>query len=122
MRLILADHHDIPLKALEDTIKEHPEFELVGKAMDSESLYILASEHPANLVLIDCDLPGIRLEELISKLHALAPRPIVVVMSGKLENSRILLQAGADAYVSKSQQQNWLMETLQEYERRTSRH
>lgn len=121
MRIILADHHTVPLYALKELLKDHPEFELIGEAMDGESLIFLASEHPADLVLIDSDLPGIRMEDLFPRLHTLTPRPIVVVMCGKFEKSKALLQAGADAFVSKSEHQQWILETLQEYERRITR-
>jgi DNA-binding NarL/FixJ family response regulator len=46
------------------------------------------------------------------------PKPIVVVMSSHPENGRMLLKAGADAFVSKSDQPGWLLETLQKFETR----
>ena len=122
MRIILADHHAEPLKALNDLLSEQTEFEVIGEAVDGESLLLRASENPTDLVLIDCDLPGIRMEDLISGLHSIEPRPIVVVMSSKFEKSRVMLQAGADAYVSKSEQLQWLLESLKRYERRTANH
>lgn len=122
MRIILADHHAKPLRALKELLGEHPEFDVIGEAADGESLLAWAVENPADLILIDCDLPGIRIEELIAHIHAIQPRPLVIVMSGKLEKSRILFQSGADAYVSKSEQLDWLLQTLQHYERRKAGH
>jgi len=52
--------------------------------------------------------------DLIASLHALEPRPIVIVMSSEIEYSRVLLKAGADAFVSKGEP-DWLLEKLHRY-------
>ena len=118
MRIILADYHEQPRLALKTLLKEQPEFTLLGEAMDGQSLLTLADKRPADVILLDCDLPGIYIENLITQLHALLPSPIVIVMSTQFDNSRKYLKAGADAFVSKSDQPEWLLETLQNYDQR----
>ncbi len=86
--------------------------------MDGQGLLVMAQNRPADLILIDSALPGIYIEELVARLHALALRPIVVVMSNEFENSRKLLTAGADAFVSKGDEADWLLETLHKFEGR----
>ena len=81
----------------------------------------LAEAHPADLVLMDCDLPDLYIDDLILRLHALEPRPIVVVMSSEFSNGRKILNAGADAFVSKMDQPDWLLEILQKYENRVKK-
>ena len=115
MRIILADHHEQPRLALTTLLKEQSEFTLLGEALDGQGLLILADECPTDVILLDSDLPGIYIENLITKLHALLPCPIVIVMSSEFENSRKFLRAGADAFVSKSDQPEWLLETLKKY-------
>jgi len=115
MRLILADHHEQPRLALTTLLKEQSEFNLLGEASDGQGLLILADKCPADVILLDSDLPGIYIETLITRLHALLPCPIVIVMSCEFENSRKFLQAGADAFISKSDQPGWLLETLKKY-------
>ena len=122
MRIILADHHAEPLAALKEVLQEQHGFDLVGEAVDAQGLFMLAEVNPADLVLLDSELPGSYMEDLITGLHALEPRPVVIVMSCKFENSRMLLKAGADAYVSKSDQHDWLLEILHKYKNRTSDH
>jgi hypothetical protein len=39
-------------------------------------------------------------------------------MSTKPEYGRMMLKAGADAFVSKSEQPEWLLETLKKFEQR----
>jgi DNA-binding NarL/FixJ family response regulator len=57
-------------------------------------------------------------EDLIHELHSCIPRPVVVVMGSQPEYGRLLLKAGADAFVSKGDQPEWLLETLQKFEKR----
>ena len=60
------------------------------------------------------------IEDLIASLHALKPRPIVIVMSSGFEYSRMLLMAGADAFVSKGDPPNWLLQTLRRFAKRVN--
>jgi two-component system, NarL family, response regulator, fimbrial Z protein, FimZ len=121
MRIILADHHAQPCWALKTLLNEQPEFEIIGEAVDADGLLTLAVKHLPDLVLVDGELPGIYIEDLIARLHALEPPPIVVVMSSEFENSRKLLKAGADAFVSKGDEPDWLLETLQKFESRSKK-
>ena len=114
MRIILADSHTQPCLALKIMLAERPEFDLVGEADDAQGLLRLAEEHTTDLVLMDRELPGISIWDLIASLHALEPRPIVMVMSSEIEYSRVLLKAGADAFVSKGEP-DWLLEKLHRY-------
>jgi DNA-binding NarL/FixJ family response regulator len=54
-------------------------------------------------------------------LHALEPAPAIVVMSSELEHSRKALKAGADAFVSKTDDPGWLLETLQKFDSRVKK-
>ena len=118
MRIILADHHTQSLWALKTVLQEQPEFDLIDVVEDAQSLLLLAKKHTADLFLVDRKLPGSPIEELIDSLHALDPRPFVIVMSSESEYSRMLLKAGADAFVSKGDRPDWLLETLLKFEQR----
>lgn len=117
MRIILADHHEQPRFALRMLLDAHTEFDLIGEAVDAQGLLALAKKHPSDLVLLDGGLPGIDTKDLIARLHGFEPRPIVIAMSDRLECSGLMLKAGADAFVSKGQQPDWLLDKLQKYTR-----
>ena len=119
MRIILADHHGQPRWALKTLLDEQPEFDLIGAVEDAQSLLELAEKELPHLVLVDNELPGVNIEDLIARLHALEPKPTVIVMSSDFENSRKQLMAGADAFVSKGDQSDWLLEILRKYENQT---
>jgi len=118
MRIILADHHAQSLWALKAILNEQPAFDLVGAVEDTHNLLKLADKHTADLFLVDRTLPGGLIEDLITSLHALDPRPLVVVMSSESEYSRMVLKAGADAFVSKGDEPSWLLQTLLKFEKR----
>lgn len=121
MRIILADHHVQPCWAIRKSLEQQSEFEIIDEAADAQSLLTMAEEQLPDLVLIDGELPGMFIEDLINKLHTIKPPPIVVAMSSEIENSRKLLKAGADAFVSKGDEPDWLLETLKRYEYRSKR-
>ncbi len=118
MRIILADQHAQSRWALKTVLQEQAEFDLTGVVEDAQSLMTLVENHTADLYLIDGQLPGSPIEDLISHLHALDPRPFVIVMSSSSEYTRMVLKAGADAFVSKSDRPDWLLETLHRFEQR----
>jgi len=121
MRVILADNNQVLLWALKTLLQETPEIEVVGDAHDTDSLISLVAVNVPALILVDMELPGDAIEDLITNLHSYNPKPIVLVMSAKQENARYGLHAGADAFVSKSDNPDWLLATLLMYEKRLNK-
>lgn len=121
MRIILADHDRSTLWALKTLIDEESNMEVVGEATRMRELQAMAKQLGADLLLVDRRLPNSDVEELITSLHGLVPRPIVVMMSSELADSRVMLRAGADAFVSKGEHPDFLLQTLRQYADRNSR-
>ena len=115
MHIILADHHPQALWALKTMLQEKPKLEVTAEATDACNLLTLAEENPPDLILMDWELPGGSIDDLITELHMLKPKPVVVVMSSRPEQGRMLLKAGADAFVSKSDQPDWLLDILHKF-------
>ncbi len=113
MRIILADHHTQALWALKTMLLERPAFEFLGEAVDSDGLLALAASSSPEIALIDWELPGKSIKELIAALHRCKPKPYVVVMGSQPEYGRLMLKAGADAFISKTDQPEWLIDTLE---------
>ena len=118
MRIVLADHHQNALWALQTMLEAQPEFELIGVSEDAQSLLVFTENHSADLFLVDRELPGSSIGDLIDHLHALDPRPYVIIMSSEFEYSNMILKAGADAFVSKSDRPDYLLDTLHQIEKR----
>lgn len=120
MRVLLADHHPSTLWALRSLVGKQKGFTVVGEATEATSLLTQADALKPDLVLLDWGLPG-RAADLIDRLHAIDPRPRVVAMSSRLETGRAALAGGADAFVSKGDEPDWLLETLHRYAKDTSK-
>jgi len=117
MKIILADHHPQTLWALKTMLHEKPEFEVSGEAMDAYKLLTLVMENHPDLVLMDCELPGMSNTNLINELHKVMPKPVVVVMGSNHEKGRMIIKAGADAFVSKSDPPDRMLAMMHKYER-----
>jgi len=102
-------------------LQEEPGLEVFGEAVDGESLIHLSEKLHPDLILVDRDLPGGPVEDLFAALHGIRPKPIVIVMSSDPECSRMMLKAGADAFVSKGDQPDWLLQILRNYKKRTQK-
>ena len=118
LRILLADHHTHVLRALNTLLLEKPDLVPVGEAVDANGLLSLSKELHPDLVLVDRELPGGLIEDLIAALHRLDPKPVVIVMNSTHEYERRLLQAGADAFVSKGDDPEWLLDKLYKFEAR----
>jgi DNA-binding NarL/FixJ family response regulator len=112
MRILVADHHLETLWALKTRLNEEPGISIIGEASDSETLLRLGRAQLVDLILMDGELPGSRIDLLITQLHNLTPKPKVIVMDSNPEYGRKYLRAGADAFVSKGDEPEWLFETL----------
>ena len=119
MRIILADPIQKTLWALKTLLDEEPDMEVVGEAAHAQQLLDVAKKSSPDLVLLERRLPGSEIEPLIAGLHALEPRPFVVVMSTDTNDSRFVLKAGADAFLSKGERPDWLLTVLRQYAERT---
>lgn len=117
MRIILADHHPQALWALRTTLQEKSSFEVTGEAVDAAGLLALMAENPPDLALIDWELPGKPIEDLITELHRCKSKLTVIVMGSQPEYGRMLLKAGADAFISKGDQPDWMLETLKKFDK-----
>lgn len=120
MRIILADPNEKTLWALKTLLDEEPGIEVIGEVVWAQQLQEMAATTGCDLVLLDRRLPGSETEDLIAGLHALEPKPIVIVMSSDTEDGRYMLKAGADAFLSKGEGPDWMLNILRQYAQHTS--
>jgi len=93
-------------------LQEEPGISAICDASNAEGTLKLAAEEDIDLVLLDGELPGSPIKDLIDELHSLNPAPKIIVMSSDLELGRLYLRDGADAFSSKSDQPDWLLTSL----------
>lgn len=118
MDIILADQNQKARWALTTVLQDDPDLEIIGQVEDVDTLLQMVVGVTADLILLDKKLAGDQIKFLISSLHALEPRPVVLVMSSDAEDGRLMLNAGADAFVSKGDRPDWLLDILRNYAKR----
>ena len=69
-RLIIADDHQVVRHGLREIISRTPDMEIIGEAADGGSAERLVRQHPAELLLLDIDLPICRGLKVLQSLRS----------------------------------------------------
>jgi len=101
MRILLADHESNVRYGLRALLAERPEFEVVGEAADAEDLLAQIEADCPDLVLLSWGLPGLAGADLLPALRSVCDALYVIVLSGRPEARQAVLDAGANAFISK---------------------
>lgn len=112
MRVLLADDQFEVRSALRLLLEQAHGLSVVAEAATAQSLLDQARETNPDLVLLDWELPGRHAGDLVDDLRAISPSTAVIALSGRPEALRSSLDAGADAFVSKTQPPEDLVQAL----------
>ena len=101
MRIILADNRRKVRFALRALLTQQTGLEVLGEVADVQELLPLVETACPDALLLDWELPGMDISDLLVDLRQLCPDMIVVALSGRVDARRAALAAGVDAFVSK---------------------
>jgi DNA-binding NarL/FixJ family response regulator len=101
MRILLADGESNVRYGLRVLLEERSIFEVVGEAADAEDLLAQVKAACPDLVLLSWELPGLTGADLLPALRGACDDLYVIVLSGRPEARQAILDAGANAFVSK---------------------
>ncbi|MCP4541986.1 MAG: response regulator transcription factor [Chloroflexi bacterium] len=102
MRILLADNQPKVRLALQLLLAQEEGICVVGEAANAEGLFTQIEATRPDLVLLDWDLPGGPMVDLLSVLNNTYPALSVIALSWRLEMGHEALDAGADAFISKA--------------------
>ncbi|ALW85211.1 hypothetical protein AUC43_08950 [Hymenobacter sedentarius] len=104
IRVLLVDDHAILRSGLRSLLADQPGLEVVGEAGSGEQLLQLLPTTPADVVLLDLNMPGMEGIEIIRQLRAHHPAVQVLVLTVTAGEERVcqMLSAGAHGYLLKS--------------------
>jgi len=114
MRVLLADDQTDVRWALRVLLQEEPGLSLVGEAIKTEELLAQSQIIQPDLILLDWELPGQPTKKMLMMLHALIPRPQIIALSGRSEARQAALAAGVDAFISKGDPPEQLLNILRQ--------
>ena len=93
-------------------LEQQPGWRVTGEAEDAHLLLDHIRLGCPDLVLLDWELPGMPVTELLATIRRACPRLRVVFMSSKDELRQAALQAGADIFAYKADSPEKLLEQI----------
>ena len=112
MRVLVADSDPRVRSALNMLLKFEPELAIVGESTDASSLLAQVKKLEPDLILLDWELPGNSITALIEQLRDKEIPFKVIVLARRPEAEEAALTVGADAFVSKTDPADSLLETV----------
>jgi two-component system, NarL family, invasion response regulator UvrY len=114
LTVVLAEEHQITRWALARALAQQPDILVLGEAGTvAETLSVVGTMHP-DVLVVDTTLPDHAGFDLLHRIRELADAPHVVVLAPVDDPSYAarILDAGAHAYVSKSEPPERLLDAL----------
>ena len=113
MRILLADDQPRVRFALRVLLERQPGLHVVGEAVDAFGLLDQVETTSPDLVLLGWELPDLVAVGSLSALRKICSDLFVIALSGRPEARRAALDAGADAFVSKSDPPDQLLAVIE---------
>jgi len=114
MRILLADSQPKVRFAMRVLLERQPGLKVMGEAADADDLLNQAEMSCPDIVLIAWSLPGMAADGFLPALRGVCPDLSVIVLSGRPELRRAALDAGADAFVSKTDPPEYLLMAIED--------
>jgi DNA-binding NarL/FixJ family response regulator len=114
VRVLLADDHPVLRRGLAEVIREEQRIELVGEACDGWEAVEMAGRLCPDVIVMDVSMPRLDGVEAVRRIRAELPdcRVIGLSMYESDEMARAMREAGAAAYVNKSEAADTLIPTI----------
>ena len=112
MRVLMA----VPLQemrtALGLLLSQEPDIRLVGAPGNSHELLASLGVSCPDVVLLDCDLPGLSTAELLAQIKAHDAKLQVLALCSRIEGGQAAVAAGARTFVEKTSHPRQLLTAL----------
>lgn len=114
LRVLLVDDHTLFRGGIRLLLQRHPEFEIVGEAADGLEGVKRARELKPDVVLLDLNMPGLSGLEAVQLIKEDRPETDVLMLtvSEEAEDLATALRAGADGYLLKNIDADYLVGAL----------
>ena len=114
LRILLADDQERVRYGLRALLRHQQGWKVVGEVENAKELFTLVSVLGPDLILLDWNLPDMPGETVLFSLRNMYQDLPVIVLSGQIEARTKALAGGADAFISKANSPEQLVETIQQ--------
>jgi len=112
MRILVADDHSEVRSALHLLLEQEPGLTLIEDVVEADGLLPQVRITRPDLLLLDWELPGLQAVKIVPSLRAVCPHLSVIALSGLPEARESALSADVDAFVSKGDPPERLLEIV----------
>jgi DNA-binding NarL/FixJ family response regulator len=112
MRVLLITSRPQARIALRHLLEMDPELYLVSEVSETDGLMLQVHDTRPDLVLLDWEQSDVEAADLILGLQSLRRPPAVVAFGECIEARYEALEAGADAFVSRDEPAEWMLDAL----------
>jgi DNA-binding NarL/FixJ family response regulator len=102
MRIFIADSDQETRLGLHMRLNLEPGMLIVGLAVRAESLLAQLAGSEADALILDWQLPGLPITDVIAQIKAADHAPQIVVLANQSEAKRAAIAAGADVFFAKT--------------------
>ena len=113
-KVLIADGRARVRFGLRTLLDKASDVEVVGEVEEAEDLIEEIEACCAELVLVDWGLPGLENTTLMETLREACPGVGLIVLSGHPEVKQAALEAGADAFVNKTESPVYLLSVIED--------
>lgn len=114
MHVLIADDQVDVRSAIKLVVEQEFGVFHVSEVEDAEHLLAQVTARHPDVVMLDWELPGLAAHDHVLQLRAAHPDVRVVVLSSRPGARSVALDAGADAFISKMDSPDRLLNTLRE--------
>jgi len=112
MRVLCANLDPSTRSSLEILFKVQPDLEIVGQPDEPSPLPSQLRSHVPDVVVLDFDVHGGQIDDVLVLLRSLDRRPAVVGMSVRAEKCEAAMEMGVDAFVYKGDPPDRLLDAI----------
>lgn len=114
VRVALADGRPEVRSAMRFLLEHDEGVSVSSEAATAEELLERVKMSCPDVIILDCDLPGLRASELLPRLHSVCRGVQVVALCSRPEMRGPALSAGADAFVCKTEPPETLVDAIRD--------
>ncbi len=102
-KILIADDHRVVIEGIKSSLQDHPEFEVVGEAIDGLQAVEFANSLKPDIVIMDISMPNLNGIEATKQIKELDPEIAIVIYTMYSDKEFVidLFKAGISAYVLK---------------------